>query len=230
VGDDLGVAGRARPTSAQDADGTAPEHRTAKAERAGSERDEVVLERTEHVDEPPPTTQVIRPGSAWGGLLFMLRVVDELDLPARVLADPTWFGVGLRGRLHLLGRELVRRAAPDAEPVRPDDPAILAFCGLRVDDAPPVDDGAPREWLDAEVGEIVETLRRRLRDSTGTDRVEQALLVSLLRRRARIDGAPGWIDVELDLDEVTIDVRRAGLDLDPGYLPWLGAVVRFCYV
>ena len=24
-------------------------------------------------------------------------------------------------------------------------------------------------------------------------------------------------------------VRRAGLDLDPGYVPWLGCVVRFLY-
>jgi hypothetical protein len=23
--------------------------------------------------------------------------------------------------------------------------------------------------------------------------------------------------------------RRAGLDLDPGYVPWLGVVVRFVY-
>ena len=40
---------------------------------------------------------------------------------------------------------------------------------------------------------------------------------------------PGWVDVELDLEEVSTAVRRAGLDLDPGYLPWLGVVVRFRY-
>jgi hypothetical protein len=26
-----------------------------------------------------------------------------------------------------------------------------------------------------------------------------------------------------------VEVRRAGLDLDPGWIPWLGAVVRFVY-
>jgi hypothetical protein len=33
----------------------------------------------------------------------------------------------------------------------------------------------------------------------------------------------------LDLDDVDFDVRMAGLDLDPGWIPWLGVVVRFIY-
>jgi len=53
--------------------------------------------------------------------------------------------------------------------------------------------------------------------------------VRVLRRRARIVADPGWIEVHLSLDDVDLDLRRAGLDLDPGWLPWLGAVVRFVY-
>ncbi len=41
--------------------------------------------------------------------------------------------------------------------------------------------------------------------------------------------APGWVDVVLAAAEVDVDVRRAGLDLDPGFVPWLGTVVRFLY-
>jgi hypothetical protein len=33
----------------------------------------------------------------------------------------------------------------------------------------------------------------------------------------------------MPLDEVDLDVRRAGLDLDPGWVPWLGTVVRYVY-
>jgi hypothetical protein len=54
-------------------------------------------------------------------------------------------------------------------------------------------------------------------------------LAPLLARRAELRIDPGWIEARFDLDDVSIDVRRAGLDLDPGYLPWLGAVVRFTY-
>ena len=31
------------------------------------------------------------------------------------------------------------------------------------------------------------------------------------------------------MDQVATEIRRAGLDLDPGYVPWLGVVVRFIY-
>lgn len=38
------------------------------------------------------------------------------------------------------------------------------------------------------------------------------------------------LDVSLALDSVDIRIRRIGLDLDPGWLPWFGRVVRFHYV
>jgi hypothetical protein len=28
---------------------------------------------------------------------------------------------------------------------------------------------------------------------------------------------------------VSTDIRRAALDLDPGFLPWLGVVIKFTY-
>ena len=40
---------------------------------------------------------------------------------------------------------------------------------------------------------------------------------------------PGWIEVHLPLDAVDLVVRRAGLDADPGWVGWLGTVVRFVY-
>ena len=47
---------------------------------------------------------------------------------------------------------------------------------------------------------------------------------------------PGWLqlsrthaDLVFDLDAVDLRVRRAGLDLDPGWVPWLRRVVGFHY-
>jgi len=40
---------------------------------------------------------------------------------------------------------------------------------------------------------------------------------------------PGWIELVLPLDSVDTSVRRLGLDLDPGWLPWLGRVVKIRY-
>ena len=49
--------------------------------------------------------------------------------------------------------------------------------------------------------------------------IGRALAVNLAGRGAR-----------LALSDVSTELRRAGLDLDPGYLPFLGTVVRFVYV
>jgi hypothetical protein len=37
------------------------------------------------------------------------------------------------------------------------------------------------------------------------------------------------LDVTLSIDSADIRIRRIGLDLDPGWLPWFGRVVRFHY-
>ena len=49
------------------------------------------------------------------------------------------------------------------------------------------------------------------------------------RRTAEIVFDPAWLEVHLPLDEVSVDLRRAAIDLDPDWLPWFGAVVRFVY-
>jgi hypothetical protein len=38
------------------------------------------------------------------------------------------------------------------------------------------------------------------------------------------------LDISLPLTSVDIRIRRVGLDLDPGWLPWFGRVVRFHYL
>ena len=73
-------------------------------------------------------------------------------------------------------------------------------------------------------------LRARLEGRELAAVPETALLAAVVYRRAEIVADPGWIDVELDLDEVSVDLRAAGLDLDPGWLPAIGCVVRFRYV
>jgi hypothetical protein len=168
--------------------------------------------------------------TSWGGLLFLLPIVAELGIPASVAAEPDAYGIGLRPVLHELSRQLLVRAAPAAEPPGADDPARLAFCGLAPGSDPPrPPERRARELIGLDASSVVAVLRERLPDPA-PDRGDPALLFSVCRRHAVIHADPGWIDVDLRLDEVSVDVRRAGLDLDPGYLPWLGCVVRFRYV
>ncbi|SHN83743.1 hypothetical protein SAMN05660350_03482 [Geodermatophilus obscurus] len=167
--------------------------------------------------------------TGWGGLLFLLPVVADLALPQRVADDPRRFGPVLRLVLHELARTIVARADPDGHPAAADDPAVLAFAGLPPTAPPPRLLRADLR-LDPEVDAVAATLAERLpRTARDGDRAAGELFLAVCRRRAVVVADPGWIDVELDPEEVDVEVRRAGLDLDPGYVPWLGCVVRFRY-
>lgn len=158
-----------------------------------------------------------------GGLLFLLGLLEDLGLPEEIGLASTTTGRSFRWTLHLLALTLTSAA--------PDDPAVLAFTGLLPDEPPPSQDEDPpspeeRETCAAWSERIAAELRVRLRRE---DEHSAAVLDRLCRRHARIVADPGWIEAHLSLDEVSMDVRRAGLDLDPGWISWLGVALRFVY-
>jgi hypothetical protein len=61
-------------------------------------------------------------------------------------------------------------------------------------------------------------------------RAAQITVSEIVNRPGRVSLSQTDLDVTLPLDAVDIQIRRSGLDLDPGWLPWLGRVVRFHYV
>jgi hypothetical protein len=163
------------------------------------------------------------PGTAtsFGGLAFLLHLVGELGLPGRLCGDAPLGERSVRWSLHQLAMQLTGAA--------PGDPAALAFAGL-VPDAEPPSAAAPPA-TSAEVAslrraaqQIGVALALRLRTTRTPD-----LVARTCARRAHVRADPGWIELHLALDEVDVDIRRFGLDHDPGYVPWLGAVVRFVY-
>jgi hypothetical protein len=168
--------------------------------------------------------------TAWGGLLFCLNLLDPRSGRAPGEPDPT--GPTSRYELHAVGERLVRRVAPTADPPEPGDPALLAFCGLPPGSAPPDPPVAcPRgDALDARAAALAAAVLARLGTTPGGPADEAGALAGVLRRTAEVVGDPGWIDVLFDLDSVTVEVRAAGLDLDPGWLPVVGCAVRFRYV
>lgn len=46
---------------------------------------------------------------------------------------------------------------------------------------------------------------------------------------ARLDVDQAYIHGYLDNSAVRLDIRRAGLDINPGWVPWLGRVIHFHY-
>jgi hypothetical protein len=158
-----------------------------------------------------------------GGLLFLIHIVDALGLPAELTTDPIFAPRSTRWVLHRVGIALTAAA--------PQDPAILAFAGLPPDADPPSHDEPAPTSAEAEhiadlAHRITEALHRRLAEPSTPP---FTLLARVCRRRARIVADPGWFAVHLPIERVDTVIRRAGLDLDPNFVPWLGVVLKFIY-
>ncbi len=55
-------------------------------------------------------------------------------------------------------------------------------------------------------------------------------LQGLVCRPGRLLATPTHLEVFFAHHQIDVRIRRAGADLDPGWLPWLGRVVRFHYL
>jgi hypothetical protein len=145
--------------------------------------------------------------------------------PDTFCAPHRWAGmVADRSALRLTARNGVTRVMDGsgrlllaACPARPLPCAHIDEFAPRPDGhaTPPLAQAVPLAWLTA--------VRRWLRRRAGIG------IVNLVRRPARITCTPTHVDVDFALGDAILSVRRAGLDLDPGWLPWFGRVVTFRY-
>lgn len=146
------------------------------------------------------------------GVLFLLRALPEL------LVGPDAPDLSRERLWHLAVRGLGLGAG---------DPAAAAFAGLHPAEVPsswPLDEAFSRAEADGtRVRERVEAhlaLARRPEE----DPLDCA---GLIARRGHLIYGDAAIECVLPLHEIDLRIRRVGLDVDPGWLPWLGRVVRF---
>lgn len=145
----------------------------------------------------------LRETTRGAGLYFLLNALGRL----KTADDP----FSLRFLAHFF-----QRAASHAG-IESDDP-ILLWTHLTLDeaDADETDERLLRVWL-------LKVRRWCWRNGKITVR-------EIVRRPGRVTLTRTDLDVSLALDQVDIRIRRIGLDLDPGWVPWFGRVVRFHYL
>jgi hypothetical protein len=160
--------------------------------------------------------------TSFGGLLFLLNVLERSGLAAGIIADPRLHRRSMRWVLHQLAQLLVG--------CEPTDPAALAFAGLLPGSVPPsAEEGLPESEELPVLAAWADQLQLALAQAMGEEAPTEHRLPYVTERFARIEGDPGWLEARFSLRDVSIDLRRAGLDVDPGWLTWLGCVVRFVY-
>jgi hypothetical protein len=176
-------------------------------------------------DTVPDVRVVTRTGH--GGVLYLVNLLPRVGLIETLSGDEQWSRRGLRWVLHHLSVALAA--------MEPDDPGALVFAGLAPGARPPSSLQDPptdveRAALDTLSDTITRALRETLGDLSGLDaRTDRQLLDAVCRRPAQIAAEPGWIEARFSPEDVSLDIRRAGLDRDPEWVPWLGIVLRFVY-
>jgi hypothetical protein len=220
-------AGTARSTSMPAAGGMAAQEAVVRRHKAGQETGSptgtiqtAAVARAEGLlTGGLPNTGLSAWPTDWAGLPFFLATAAEADVPEAILSDEVLAGLPLWWTLYQLARRLIPAAVPT-------DPALFALAGLPPGDEPQQPQAEEAAHLDMHAGRwaLVTAARLGQAEREVFDVAEQ-----LAARTGSIAASPGWIEVHLDLDDVDIDVRRAGLDLDPGWVSWLGVVVIFVY-
>ncbi|THA39092.1 hypothetical protein [Streptomyces sp. A1547] len=176
--------------------------------------------------QEPAADPVGGAATGWAGLLFLLAAAAETGLPDRVLDEPALAARPLPWVLHATARALSGLA--------PADPAALALAGLGPGRAAGLLRAAPatppeQAAVDALAADWARATAARLGDGQYADDPFGAV-AAVARRPGRITAETGWIEAELAVADTDLAVRRAGLDLDPGWVGWLGVVVRYRYV
>jgi len=148
----------------------------------------------------PPEPDVEQASRA-AGVLLAIGALDRLGLGARLAADGD---AALAG----FGRALLCHIASRAR-TPPDDPLFAIL------DAPTPDSfaAALHSWRRGLDG----WLRRRAR----------VRLAELAGRRGWLLRAGSELHVRLPLSAAELRLRRLALDVDPGWVPWLGLIVRY---
>lgn len=145
----------------------------------------------------------------WGGALFMLPLLSATGFPDRVQEVDAALPVALAALLAGIG-------VPD------EDCLVDALCG-------PVEAEERHSLPPDPVADALAALEALLRLRLGPA-APGGWFEAICRREAWLSVEPGWIEAAFALGSVDLRLRRAALDLDPGWIPWLGRVVRYRYV
>lgn len=187
------------------------------------------------------------------GVFYLVNVMKHLALPQRF--EDAWSlasGWGSWATLDVLGRGvlgagpvsnvwqdqlwavLARLGGYDSSPApyqdfRCDAPLSLPE-SWQVDEAPASPQGDLLAALSADsqrwLAAVLPFVTRRIADVLGC---RITAVPELMIRRGQVFVSLSHVDVVLDLQDVTVALRKSGMDVNPGWIPSFGRVIQFHY-
>jgi len=193
--------------------------------------------RREHEPRPFPMearAHLSQVFTSFAGLLFVVPILDRLGFATFLAAHPALLDGAFPTRLlWFIGQ---RAGLP------PNDALALAFRAELAEEDDPVSPGTEHVTFDLPVraAEIVSSPRPRSPLASPftawltavrrwSRRHARMGLTTLIRRPGRVHISRTHIGAGFALSQVDVRVRRLALDVDPGWVPWMGRIVQFSY-
>lgn len=153
--------------------------------------------------------------TAWAGLWYLLPLLQRQGFAHEAAGSHAPAAQHHAAAFTLLLQALGARHGFDATVQAWLDALVVQHLGGL--DAPALEPlrADARQWLRTARGACLRDTRLPLR--------------RVLRRPGQVLLGPHRWDIVLPLRAMDVRIRRAGYDIDPGYLPWLDVVVRFHY-
>lgn len=158
--------------------------------------------------------------SAFAGLLFLVPVLQRLGFPQRTERERRLLDEAFAARL------LLYVGCRVGMPL--DDPLTLALTARVAREAANAPEGSSTAnsdaaWRDAQLTSWFAAVRTWLR------RRGPLTVSDLVQRRGRVEATRTHFDLCFEPAQADVRLRRLALDVDPGWVPWLGCVLRFHY-
>jgi hypothetical protein len=176
-----------------------------------------------HADEPAISEESrqlegVPVYTPYAGFLFLIPLLVRVGLSRAIQDHPEWVDSQVPWRL--------LRSLADRLSIPVDDPVYLWLSG-DVAGGPEEVHRERDEFGAKEVDAIVGHWRKAMRSWC---RLQAHLgLFNLVRRPGWVSCSQTHVEVWMPLSDIDLRIRRAGLDIDPGWVPWLGQVIRFHY-
>ncbi|KSB91827.1 hypothetical protein AS593_07325 [Caulobacter vibrioides] len=196
------------------------------------------LEPSSTAERDPPRTAAGVPVTT-GGLLLLLRPLGVSGLLDDLHGD------ALRQALLSLGLAALHRITAPLSPaarrvtLERDRPLLAIFAGAQPPDGP-LDDLVPDPKAHARLDRLMARAPEGVAWAPGATRrlygdvdpfgdTPEGALARLALRPGRLSWTSWSADIAWPLATADIALRRAGWDIDPGWLPWISRTIRFHY-
>lgn len=202
-------------------------------------------------DEPLASPALAVFESDWCGLLYLLNISLRLELPERLWQVGADEGAMLAAVFARLAREDGDLASGVLSPRFPEPagpaPGLANWAreelveGVRASATKLTAATASAEALHARIAAFegwyggsdvagwLAACHLAVFEAMTGEPVAPGALAERLGVRGRIEVAPGEIRVVMPVEAIDLEVRRAGLDADPGWLAWLGRRMVFVF-